>query len=285
MWGPCVALLARHWAPRYMARANSFMLSTFAVGWIVASLAGRLVLSVDWRIIFMLGGTSIIAAGLSLFLLPPDKARAPKAAGAVAPDRRIGLRDIFAPRHRKFVLLATLQNACQMGGFWAASSWIPTFLVRERGLALEQMATFILIMYIGIFFGYQIYGWLADRIGRRNAIALAFFMDCLTIPAYLLFHDATLLFCFGPVMGMSIGAVFGLSGAFYAELFPGEIRALAGGFCFNVGRLGAVVAPFTVGYIGQTYGLQAGIVTSPVIFGIGLLVPLFLPETLKRKAT
>lgn len=283
VWGPCVALLAKHWSPRYMARANSFMLSTFAVGWIVASLVGRMVLSVDWRIIFMLGGTSILAAGLSLFLLPPDKERgAPKA--AAAPARKIGLGDIFVPRHRKFVLLATLQNACQMGGFWAASSWIPTFLVRERGLALEQMATFILLMYIGMFVGYQVYGWLADRIGRRNAIALAFFMDCVTIPVYLLFHDATLLFLFGPVMGMSIGAVFGLSGSFYAELFPDEIRALAGGFCFNVGRLGAVIAPFTVGYIGQHYGLQAGIVTSPVIFAIGLVVTLFLPETLKRKA-
>jgi MFS family permease len=283
VWGPCVALLAQHWAPRYMARANSFMLSTFAVGWIVASLVGRVVLAVDWRLIFMLGATSILVAAMVVYLLPSDTQRANQARDKEGKIKKIGLGDIFAPQHRKYVLLATLQNACQMGGFWAASSWIPTFLVRERGLALPQMASFLLLMYIGMFVGYQVYGYIADRIGRRNAIALAFFMDCVTIPLYLLCHDLTLLLFFGPLMGMSIGAVFGLSGSFYAELFPDSIRALAGGFCFNVGRLGAVIAPFTVGYIGQTYGLQAGIVTSPVIFAIGLIVTMFLPETLKRQ--
>jgi MFS family permease len=283
VWGPCVALLAQHWAPRYMARANSFMLSTFAIGWIVASLVGRFVLTIDWRLIFMLGATSIIVAVVVLFLLPSDKTRLDAARDKGGKVKKIGLGDIFAPEHRKYVLLATLQNACQMGGFWAASSWIPTFLVRERGLALTQMASFLLLMYTGMFVGYQVYGYIADRIGRRNAIALAFFMDCVTIPLYLFFNDLTVLLLFGPLMGMSIGAVFGLSGAFYAELFPDNIRALAGGFCFNVGRLGAVIAPFTVGYIGQTYGLQAGIITSPVIFAIGLVVTMFLPETLKKK--
>jgi MFS family permease len=107
-------------------------------------------------------------------------------------------------------------------------------------------------------------------------------MECCAVSIYLLISDVTFLYWFGPVMGMGFGGVFGLTGAFYAELFPQNIRALAGGFCFNVGRMGAVIAPFTVGYIGQAYGLRAGIVTSPVIFALGLLVTSFLPETLAK---
>jgi MFS family permease len=270
VWGPCVALLAKHWAPQYMARANSFMLSTFAVGWIVASITGRMVL----------GATSILVAVYVWWAIPPDKPV--RNTSDKKAEKKIGLASIFEKSVAKRTMLATLQNACQMGGYWGAATWIPTFLVRERGLSMTSMATFLTLLYIGMFIGYQLFGYIGDRLGRRNAILLCFAIDCVTVPTYLLISDVNFLYWFGPCMAIPFGGVFGVTGAFYAELFPENIRALAGGFCFNVGRMGAVIAPFTVGYIGQTYGLRAGIVTSPVIFAIGLLVTLFLPETLVR---
>lgn len=282
VWGPCVALLAEHWSPRYMARANCFMLSTFAVGWIAASIFGRLVFSYDWRLLFLIGATSILLAVYVWWALPPDNPQTKNEKQVT--DNKIGLHNIFERSVAKRTILATLQNACQMGGFWGAATWIPTFLVKERGLDMANMAGFLTLLYIGMFFGYQLFGYIGDKLGRRNAIIICFIIDCITVPIYLLISDVNFLFWFGPVMGMAFGGVYGLTGAFYAELFPQNIRALAGGFCFNVGRMGAVLAPFTVGYIGQVYGLQAGIVTSPVIFGIGLLVTMLLPETLRKNA-
>jgi MFS family permease len=280
VWGPCVALLAKHWAPQYMARANSFMLSTFAVGWIVASITGRMVFKFSWKYLFLLGATSILVAVYVWWAIPPDKPV--RNTSDKKAEKKIGLASIFEKSVAKRTMLATLQNACQMGGYWGAATWIPTFLVRERGLSMTSMATFLTLLYIGMFIGYQLFGYIGDRLGRRNAILLCFAIDCVTVPTYLLISDVNFLYWFGPCMAIPFGGVFGVTGAFYAELFPENIRALAGGFCFNVGRMGAVIAPFTVGYIGQTYGLRAGIVTSPVIFAIGLLVTLFLPETLVR---
>ena len=280
VWGPCVALLAKHWAPQYMARANSFMLSTFAVGWIVASITGRMVFKFSWKYLFLLGATSILVAVYVWWAIPPDKPV--RNTSDKKAEKKIGLASIFEKSVAKRTMLATLQNACQMGGYWGAATWIPTFLVRERGLSMTSMATFLTLLYIGMFIGNQLFGYIGDRLGRRNAILLCFAIDCVTVPTYLLISDVNFLYWFGPCMAIPFGGVFGVTGAFYAELFPENIRALAGGFCFNVGRMGAVIAPFTVGYIGQTYGLRAGIVTSPVIFAIGLLVTLFLPETLVR---
>lgn len=278
VWGPCVALLAQHWSPRYMARANSFMLSTFAIGWIVASLIGRLIFTYDWRLLFMFGATSILVAAYAWFAIPADETGSMEKSA----DKKIGLGAIFEQGVAKRTILATIQNACQMGGFWGAATWIPTYLVRERGLEMTSMAAFLMLMYVGMFIGYQLFGYIGDNLGRRNAIMLCFVIDCITVPIYLFITDASFLFMFGPVMGMAFGGVYGLTGSFYAELFPQRIRALAGGFCFNVGRMGAVIAPFTVGYIGQVYGLKAGIIASPVIFAIGLLVTGFLPETLRK---
>lgn len=277
VWGPCVALLAKHWAPKYMARANSFMLSTFAVGWIVASIIGRFVFRFSWKYLFLFGMTSIIVALYAMWAIPADKpVRSPD---PKQEQKKIGLGSIFEKPIGKRTLLGTLLNVCQMGGFWGAATWIPTFLVRERGLEMTNMTMFLMLLYIGMFIGYQFYGYLGDRLGRKTAILLCFAIDCITVPTYLFISDASFLFWFGPIMGAQFGGVFGVTGAYYAELFPEGIRALAGGFCFNVGRLGAVIAPFTVGYIGQVYGLKAGIITSPVIFAIGLLVTFMLPET------
>jgi MFS family permease len=281
VWGPSVALLAQHWAPRYMARANAFMLSTFALGWIAASYVGRIVFNFSWKYLFLLGTTSILVAMYAWWALPADRPVRRSRDNPV--EKRIGLSSIFEKTIARRTVLATLQNACQMGGYWGAATWIPTFLVRERGLGMTNMAGFVALLYIGAFCGYQLFGYIGDRLGRRNAILLCFAVECGAVSTYLLISDVTFLYWFGPVMGMGFGGVFGLTGAFYAELFPQNIRALAGGFCFNVGRLGAVIAPFTVGYIGQAYGLRAGIVTSPVIFALGLLVTGFLPETLVKE--
>lgn len=281
VWGPCVALLAQHWAPKYMARANAFMLSTFAIGWIAASIIGKWCLTKDWRIAFLIGGLSIAVAGY-VWLTTPDDRPEKISRFPGQPKEKYGLLTIFEKDVRTKTILAFFMNFCQLGGFWGAGNWIPTFLVKERGMNVTQMASFLTIMYIGMFIGYQFYGWLGDKIGRRKSILTCFIIDCAAIPIYLLIPNLNFLFWFGAFMGMQLGGVFGLTGAFYAELFPANIRAMAGGFCFNVGRLGAVIAPVVVGYIGQNYGLAAGILTSPFMFALGIVVTYFLPETLQK---
>lgn len=72
-------------------------------------------------------------------------------------------------------------------------------------------------------------------------------------------------------------------GAYYAELFPEHLRAYAGGFCWNMGRIGAVLAPYTIGYIGKLHGLQTGLAITCIINLMGMVTLFFLPETLKRK--
>ncbi|MCG6536221.1 MAG: MFS transporter, partial [Syntrophales bacterium LBB04] len=59
LWGPCSALIAQHWAPAYRARAASFVYSSFAIGAVLAALVGRLVLTLDWRMLFLAGAGSI----------------------------------------------------------------------------------------------------------------------------------------------------------------------------------------------------------------------------------
>jgi MFS family permease len=277
LWGPIVALIAQHWAPHYRARAAGFMLSTFALGGIGAALMGRFLLAqMGWRMIFALTGSAIIVGVLFLLIVPADEKREIRAG-----KPKVNLARIFRPDTIKVTLCATIAAACQMGGYWGVSAWIPTYLIKVRGLSIEYMSNFSIFIYAGAFVGYFAYALLADKIGRRKALMLAFLADALIVPCYVILPDAEFLFWLGPVMGLSFGGVFGLFGAYFAELFPEEVRAMGSGFAFNIGRgFGAVITPVTIGAMAKTYGLGFGIGACSAVFFAGLVILCFMPETL-----
>jgi MFS family permease len=277
LWGPIVALIAVHWNVEYRARAAGIVLSTFALGGVLAALMGRFLLTrVDWRWIFVLTGTAAIAGLLFWIFVPADDKK------KIAKQENIGISELFKPGIAKLTIGSTIAAACQMGGFWGVSAWIPTYLVRVRHLSIQYMSVFSIVIFSGAFIGYIFYAYIADIFGRRNALMVAFLADAIIVPLYVIIPNPVLLFWIGPVMGLSFGGVFGLFGAYFAELFPEKIRAMGGGFAFNVGRgFGAVVTPFTIGLMAKTYGLGFGIGACSIVFFAGFVTLFLMPETLK----
>jgi MFS family permease len=191
---------------------------------------------------------------------------------------------LFKPGVAKLTIGATIAAACQMGGFWGVSAWIPTYLVKVRGLEVEYASLFSVMIFSGAFVGYYVFALLADHLGRRNALMLAFLADTIIVPLYVIVPDPKLLFWLGPLMGLSFGGVFGMFGAYFAELFPEKIRAMGSGFAFNIGRgFGAVVTPVTIGAMAKTHGLGFGIGACSAVFFLGMVTVYFMPETLKRE--
>src|SRR5258708_36207313 len=79
----------------------------------------------------------------------------------------------------------------------------------------------------------------------------------------------TLLLLLGPLVAFFGTGFFSGYAAIASEIFPGEIRAAAMGFSYNVGRGISAVAPFAVGAlaikhgIGPAFLLQAGTLLVP----------------------
>ena len=282
IWGPCAALIAEHWSPEYRGRAASFVFSSFAIGAVVASLVGRMVLHVQWQWLFVAGTVSIPAALLVIRLVPPDPERSVSADGNHGKSR-IGIGAIFEGGLAKTTFLATLVSIVNLAGYWGAAFWIPTFLTQERGLNLTTMAGFSFVMYLGMFLGFQFFGVLSDWIGRRRAMIAAFVTVAVAVAVYIVVRHPLFLFWWGIVVGFGLCGSGGVLGAYYAELFPERIRAYAGGFCWNMGRVGAALAPFTIGYIGKVHGLQTGLAVTCVIYILGAAMLLLLPETFQGR--
>ncbi len=281
LWGPCSALIAEHWAPAFRARAASFVYSSFAIGAVLASLVGRLVLNVDWQLLFLVGTCSIPLACIVAWLIPSGK-KGNTDPAITAQGRRVRIGDIFEKGLMRTTILATLVSLCNLAGYWGIAYWVPTFLIRERGLSLASMTNFSLFMYVGMFIGFQLFGIMADKIGRRKSMMVAFLLVSLSVGVYIVVRDPQFLFWWGGVVGIGVSGVAAAIGAYYAELFPEHLRAYAGGFCWNMGRIGAVLAPYTIGYIGKVHGLQTGLAITCVISLLGVVTLCFLPETLKN---
>ena len=282
IWGPCAALIAEHWSPEYRGRAASFVFSSFAIGAVLASLVGRLVLDVAWQWLFVAGSVSIPAALLVIRLVPPDPKRAAPVPGNSGKSG-VGIGAIFEDGLARTTFLATLVSVVNLAGYWGAAFWIPTFLTKERGLSLTTMAGFSFVMYLGMFLGFQFFGMLSDWIGRRRAMIAAFVTVAAAVAVYIVVRHPVFLFWWGIVVGFGLCGSGGVLGAYYAELFPERIRAYAGGFCWNMGRVGAALAPFSIGYIGKVQGLQTGLAVTCVIYILGAGMLLLLPETFQGR--
>ena len=75
--------------------------------------------------------------------------------------------EIFRPPLLRITVLGGLMGTGAQGGYYAVTTWLPTFLRTERKLSVLDSAGYLAVSIAGAFFGYLSGGILADKIGRR----------------------------------------------------------------------------------------------------------------------
>ena len=270
-WGVIAAFINETWPPRSRGRAVSFVLSSWPVGYIVAAAIAAVVLPEHgWRVLFLIGGVALLAAAYIAVAVPESEEW--RAERSRRRGDRVAIREIFGAEVRRNTWLGTLAAGCALTGYWGANTWLPTYLVQERGLDPARMAAFVMFLNVGMFAGYQLFGWLADRIGQRRSLILCFAGATVMLPVYASVRDASVLFWLGPLLGLFF-AYAGPFGAYFPTLFPTRLRSLGAGFCFDVGRGIAALAPFALGSLAMSMGLARSIALAGLAFlGAALVI-------------
>src|SRR5699024_8192879 len=130
----------------------------------------------------------------------------------LAEDERVSVRPVLTPEQRRKTLLGALMASLALFGYWGATTWLPTSLT-DLGLSNSSVANFIMIMNLGMFAGYNIFGYLADHIGRHRTIILTLLGVTITLPIYALTSHPGALLWLGPLFG-AFTAFFGLFGSY-----------------------------------------------------------------------
>jgi MFS family permease len=152
-------------------------------------------------------------------------------------------------------------------------------LINVRHWAASLAGLFVTIDGLGTLLGSVLWGWIADRIGRRaNAVGFAF--TAVFIAAFLVAPRSTPLLCaleFGYAVCLSATNCWG---AYFAELFPVRLRPM-GTSLFHGGHVISLMAPLIVATVARSHSLAAGMALAPATFLAASLLWWLLPETLR----
>lgn len=281
LWGVVATYIAETWPAHSRGRVVGFVFSSWPIGVIVAAaVAGRVLPHYGWRILFAFGAAALLAALYVLIFVPESEVWKEQQARRVPSAPRVSVAEIFGPGVAHLTLLGTAAVSCVQIAYWGANTWLPTYLQHERGLSAVQMTNFVIMLNVGMFTGYQVFGLLADRIGRRSALIVIFLGATVLLPLYAATREPHLLFWLGPVVGLFF-AYTGPLGSYLPSLYPTRMRSLGAGFCFNVARGVAAFAPYVLGELGSRIGLSASIALCAIGF-LGAAIFMFaMPEAEK----
>jgi MFS family permease len=171
-----------------------------------------------------------------------------------------------------------------MFGYWGLFTWIPAYLALPvaqggRGLDLMKTTSWLIVMGVGKWFGYALFGFFADSVGRRISYASYLFTAAILVPFYAALREPSSLLVLGPFVAFFGTGYFSGYAAIASELFPTEIRATAMGLTYNIGRGISAAAPFAVGAIAAHYGFRSAFYLLAACFAVAALLALALPET------
>ena len=285
-WAVGSVLMGEAIRAQYRGKAVGTVQGGWAVGWGFAAICYTVLFSIlpaatAWRAMFWIG---ILPALLVFYIrrnVPEpevfDRTRAREA--ALGEGRHF--LEIFSPALLKITFPTALLATGVQGGYYAITTWLPTFLKTARGLSVLNTGGYLFVVIVGSFVGYMVSAWLADRLGRKRTLILFAACSLLTVTAYTYLPISNpVMLVLGFPLGFFASGSFSPVGAFFTELFPSRLRGSGQGFSYNFGRGIGALFPTLVGYLSARitlgYAISAFAVAAYLVM---ILAVLLLPET------
>jgi MFS transporter, AAHS family, 3-hydroxyphenylpropionic acid transporter len=243
-----------------------------------------LVPSLDWRIIFHVGGWwPLLLAVAMVIWLPESRAFLAARESSSTPPPRLPLATaLFGERRGLATLMLWVGFFFCVLAIHLIINWLPSLLV-SQGYSMRQATFAALAFPLGGAIGTLVLGLLVAK-GSRKAVVAGSFAGIVISVASLAAapHDVTIMLCAALAAGFFvIGSQFllyGLSPTYY----PAAIRGTGVGAAVAVGRLGSIAGPVLAGAL-----IGAGQPATHVLMSIvpGVFLAFLAAFTLTRIAT
>jgi MFS family permease len=276
---------------KHRGKATGLVQSSWSMGWALAALAfwgvsALLPPELAWRTVFWMG---LAPAALIVYIRrkvpePPlylalraQRSLRPAAAGEG------GFADIFRGPLLRITVLAMLLSTGMTGAYYSLTNWLPAFLRTERHLSVGGSTGYLLMVILGSLVGYLSCAALTDVIGRRRSFISFALGAALMALLYTRMPISGGMLLLGFLLGFFALGIFSGTGAYFAELYPSDVRGSGTGFAYSAGRAVGGLCPVLIGRLsahlplGDCIGLFA--VTA---YGLVIVMALALPETKGR---
>ena len=263
-------------------------------GFFFAALANYFIgATYGWRWMFIFGGVPALLIGFIRYGVR-ESAKWQEQFGDVRrrPKMRVAFGKLFSSAYMRRTIVMSGLFLTSIIGLWAGSIYVPTAVtqiaVRSGYVAADaaRLASYgSMVLAIGTILGCIAAPMLAERMGRRMAMALFFtmmgisilisfgYVFYLTTSALMWFYVCIFALGFG-------GANFAMYTLWLPEQYPTDCRASAIGFISSVGRFVGVAIVFILGAGISSYGsLGVPVAVTSIAFVFGLLLLRFADET------
>ncbi len=292
-WAMGGTFVAEEWPEDRRRTGAGLMHTGYYVGIFLAAVANYAIGSrFGWRAMFAVGGVpALLLAWIRHGVSEParwlDKGNVVHTWAFWRP-----LAAIFSSEWRRRTILNSLFMLASISGLWAGTVYVPAAITAlaegsgRSGVQVAQLASRgVMLVSFATILGCLIMPWLAERVGRRGA--LAFFFALMALFIWL---------TFGKVFYLGAGALpwffvclffLGIGGANFAvytlwlpEQYPTGCRASAFAFATSFARFGGAGITFLVGTGVRHFGsLGTPVAITASAFAIGLLLIPFGAET------
>jgi benzoate transport len=275
------------------------MAAGYPVGAIVGgTIASLLLVSFDWRAVFLFGAFATLAFVPLTWLLLPESLEylllhRPK--GALErinrtlsrmshnvieklPEVRVeprasSLKSLFSPALARTTLLLTVAYFTHIVTFYFTLKWIPKIVV-DMGFSPSLAGGVLVWANVGGLTGSVLLGLLSLRYNVKPLVIGALIFAFATVTWFGQGQaDLVQLSAVAAAAGFfTNSAVVGLY-ALFAQSFPTEVRAGGTGFVIGVGRGGSVAGPIVAGFL---FAAGAGLPIVALLMGFGSIIAAFM---------
>ncbi|MDQ1207613.1 AAHS family cis,cis-muconate transporter-like MFS transporter [Acinetobacter baylyi] len=280
----CNTLMAEYVPTKYRTTVLGTLQAGWTVGYIVATLlAGWLIPDHGWRVLFYVAIIPVLMAVLMHFFVPEPAAWQQS---RLVPSKQTetvktsAFKLIFQDkRNRNMFILWALTAGFLQFGYYGVNNWMPSYLESELGMKFKEMTAYMVGTYTAMILGKILAGFMADKLGRRFTYAFGAIGTAIFLPLIVFYNSPDNILYLLVIFGFLYGIPYGVNATYMTESFPTAIRGTAIGGAYNVGRLGAAIAPATIGFLASGGSIGLGfVVMGAAYFICGVIPALFIKE-------
>jgi predicted MFS family arabinose efflux permease len=287
--GPLFALaytiVKQTYTDRQQARASTmFLLGTPIGAFLGFPITAAVLAKHDWHTtFFVMAALTIVALIAIVFGLRNLKLK--KTIELESTSKRVNFKGHI--QNTKILLqnrafwLVCIFNIALMTYLWGLNSWVPSYLIQDKGFNLKEFGIYSSLPFIAMLIGEVIGAFLSDKLGRRaiqvfgGLLVAGIFMYVMVIMTDPILVIAAMSFS-AMSWGFGVAAIFAL----LARVTTADVGATAGGIFNGLGNFASAIAPVLIGYIVmQTNSFNLGITFLAAVAVIGSF---FLLPLLKR---
>ncbi len=238
--------------------------SFWAIGWILASLLAFLFMPVyGWR------PTVIITSIMALYTLVirrhlPEQTNVKNE----KMNLKVAFSQIWSKDFRRATICLSILWFIIMFTYYGMFLWLPSVLIK-RGFSVVHSFKYTLLMSFAQLPGYFLAAYLMGKLSRKKVLAIYLtgtiigaFMFATAQSEFLVVFSSCVLSFF------TLGA-WGIMIALTPTQYPLETRGVGIGFTQSIGRIGATIGPYLIGF---SLGLGISVSTVFFYFVVGLVV-------------